>query len=218
VHLRGFFSGHLASRFDLKRFPFDTQTLLIQVGSLTWNEDVVQLRAIPGGIGVQQDFELAEWSVGDVTGEVVSQKRGANDARFAQLEIRTTIERRVGYYLWKAILPLFLIVALGWTVFWMPDGVAARIRLLATVMLTIVAYQFALASDLPKVADVNLFSAFMTLSFLVVALCVAINVFVFHREARGDETVVERSDRLCRWLVPMIYLSSVALVVFVYLG
>lgn len=218
VRLRGYFSAHLSAFFDLRRFPFDFQTLPIQVESLTWNEDILRLRVDPEGIGIHQDFELAEWEVGDVTGAVISVERGTSGVRFSRLEIATTIHRQVGYYLWKAILPLFLIVGLGWTVFWIPDGLATRIRLSATVMLTIVAYQFALSADLPKIAAVNLFSAYMILSFLIIAFTVAVNVFVFVREEKGDETIVKRSDRLCRWMIPSLYLSSVALVVFIYLG
>ena len=217
IRLRGFFSAQLAAYFDLRRFPFDSQTLPIQVGSLTWNDETVKLKVVPDGVGLDQDFELAEWRVGKVTSAVRSEKRGASDVRFDLLEINTTIHRRVGYYLWRAALPLFLIVALGWTVFWMPDGLGTRIRLSATVMLTIVAYQFALAADLPKIAYVSLFSAFMTLSFLIVALCVAVNILVFYRQSLGDELVVERSDRLCRWLIPAIYFLMVTIVVLAYL-
>jgi hypothetical protein len=218
VRVRGYFSAHLAAPFDLNRFPFDSQILPIQVGSLTWNENIVSLRMIPGGIGVDQDFELAEWEVGKVSGAIKSVTRGSSDVRFAQLEVTTTIHRRVGYYLWRAALPLFLIVGLGWTVFWMPDGLSSRIRLSATVMLTIVAYQFALVSDLPKVADINLFSAFMTLSCVVICSTVGHNVFVFNRGGLGSETIVNRSDHLCRWLVPVVYVVSVAVVGWAYLG
>ena len=127
------------------------------------------------------------------------------------------IERRVGYYLWKALLPLFLIVALSWTVFWIPEGIAGRIRLSATVILTIVAYQFAMASDLPKVAYVTFLSAITTVSFLIVALTVVVNLVVFQRQERGDETAVARSDRLNRWLVPVIYAIAMGAVAFAYL-
>ena len=218
VRLRGYFSANLAAGFDLRRFPFDSQSLPVQVGSLTWSDDVVRLRVIPGAVGVDQDFELAEWRVADVVAEVRSETRGASDAQFDLIEIRTTIDRRVGYYLWKAALPLTLIIALSFTVFWIPDGLATRIRLSATVMLTIVAYQFALASDLPKIAYMTLFSAFMTLSFLIVALSVAVNTIAFYRQGAGDESIVERSDLVCRWLIPAVYLAMIALIAYNYLG
>ena len=218
VRLRGYFSANLAAGFDLRRFPFDSQSLPVQVGSLTWTDDVVRLRVIPGAVGVDQDFELAEWRVAGVVAEVRSDSHVASDAQFDLIEIRTVIDRRVGYYLWKAVLPLTLIVALSFTVFWIPDGLAARIRLSATVMLTIVAYQFALASDLPKLAYMNLFSAFMTLSFLIVALSVAVNTIAFYRQGAGDESVVERSDRVCRWLSPVAYIAMIGLAAYTYLG
>ncbi|MBW2269812.1 MAG: hypothetical protein JRH16_14665 [Deltaproteobacteria bacterium] len=218
VRLRGLFSAHLAANFDLRRFPFDSQILPIQVESFAWSEDTVTFRTIPEGIGVRQDFELAEWRVGDVTSEMMSVARAMGDKSFARLEIHIAIERRAGFYLWKAVLPLFLIVGLSWTVFWIPDGLSGRIRLSATVILTIVAYQFAMAADLPKVAYVTLFSAFTTVSFVSVALTVLVNIIVFYRQDQGSETAVSRSDRVSRWLVPVIYLLSVAAVAMFYLG
>lgn len=218
IRLRGYFSANLASGFDLRRFPFDSQSLSVQVRSLTWPDDVVQLRIIPGAVGVDQDFELAEWAVAGVTAEVQTDSLGASDAHFDLIEIRTTIDRRVGYYLWKAALPLMLIVALSFTVFWIPDGLATRIRLSATVMLTIVAYQFALASDLPKIAYMTAFSAFMTLSFLIVVLSVTVNTIAFYRQKAGDESIVERSDLVCRWFIPTVYITMIALGAYIFLG
>jgi hypothetical protein len=217
VRLRGFFTARLVANFDLTRFPFDTQHLMVQASSLTWNDDIVTIRLRPGGTEVQQDFDLAEWHLGEVSSAVRFVSRGSSEISFASAEITTTIHRKTGYYLWKAALPLILIVGLGWTVFWMPDGLTNRIRLSATVMLTIVAYQFALSADLPKIADINLFTAFMTLSFLMVALTVVVNVYVFSRAANGHADIVNRSDRLCRWLIPAIYVASVAAVASVYL-
>ncbi|MBW2713085.1 MAG: hypothetical protein JRC77_04975, partial [Deltaproteobacteria bacterium] len=217
IRWRGFFSAHLAAHLDLRQFPFDFQILPIQVESLTWDEEILTFRIVPDEVGVRQDFELAEWEVGNSTREVKSVTRETGE-QFSRLEITTTVHRRVGYYLWKMILPLILIVGLGWTVFWIPDGITACIRLSATVMLTIVAFQFALASDLPKVHYVTFFSAFMTLSFLIVALCVLINLFVFYRKDQGNETIVIRSDHLCRWLIPSIYLVSLLMIGFIYLS
>jgi len=218
VRFRGLFSAHLAANFDLRRFPFDSQVLPIQVESFTWNEDALVFRPDPDGIGVRQDFELPEWKVGAVTSWAGRSPASRRGQQFARFEVDVEIERRVGYYLWKAMLPLFLIVALSWTVFWIPEGIAGRIRLSATVILTIVAYQFAMAADLPKVAYVTFLSAITTVSFLVVALTVVVNLVVFHRQTLGDETAVERSDRLNRWLVPAVYAIVVAGVGFAYLA
>jgi hypothetical protein len=217
VRFRGLFSAHLAANFDLRRFPFDSQVLPIQVESFTWNEDALVFRPDPDGIGVRQDFELPEWKVGAVTSRAGRSPAARRGQQFARFEVGVEIERRVGYYLWKALLPLFLIVALSWTVFWIPEGIAGRIRLSATVILTIVAYQFAMASDLPKVAYVTFLSAVTTVSFLIVALTVVVNLVVFQRQERGDETAVARSDRLNRWLVPAVYAIAMGAVAFAYL-
>jgi hypothetical protein len=217
VRVRGLFSAHLAASYDLRRFPFDSQVLPIQVESFTWDEDVLVLRSDADSVGIRQSFELAEWEVGGVSSRTQRRLSNRGDRYFSRFEMNVAIERRSGYYVWKALLPLTLIVALSWTVFWIPEGLAGRIRLSATVLLTIVAYQFAIAADLPKVSYINLLSAFTTFSFVTVALTVVLNIVVFQRHDRGDETAVQRSDRINRVLVPTLYLIGMLVIALAYL-
>ncbi len=51
VRITGFFSSIVAARFDLRRFPFDKQSLLISMESFTFNRDVVKLRTIDNIVG-----------------------------------------------------------------------------------------------------------------------------------------------------------------------
>ena len=217
IRVRGLFAAHLAANFDLRRFPFDSQVLPIQVESFSWNDDVLLFRVDAEGIGARRNFELAEWAIGTVKGRVERIAASRGDQHFSRFQVDVAIARRPGFYLWKAVLPLLLIVGVSWAVFWIPEGVGGRIRLSATVLLTIVAYQFAISSDLPKVAYVNLFSAFTTVSFVTVVLTILVNLAVFRRQERGDEAAVERSDRFSRWLIPVLYLAAVASVGVVYL-
>jgi len=217
VRVRGLFSAHLAASYDLRRFPFDSQVLPIQVESFTWDENVLVLQSDADSIGIRQRFELAEWQVGGVSGRTQRRLSSRGDRTFSRFEMDVAIERRSGFYLWRALLPLTLIVALSWTVFWIPEGLAGRIRLSATVILTIVAYQFAIAADLPKVSYINLLSALTTFSFVTVALTVVLNIVVFQRQDRGDATAVERSDRVNRVLAPTLYLIGMLVIALAYL-
>ena len=49
--------------------------------------------------------------------------------------------RLLGFYIWKVMIPLVLIVFMSWTVFWIdPVHVAAQIGVATTSMLTFIAY------------------------------------------------------------------------------
>jgi hypothetical protein len=51
----------------------------------------------------------------------------------------------------KVILPLILIVAMSWIVFWIdPEESGIQISVAITTMLTLIAYRFAVGADLPK--------------------------------------------------------------------
>ena len=65
--------------------------------------------------------------------------------------------RKPGFYLWKVLLPLIVIVALSWSVFWVPDErFAQRSRITATGVLTVVAYQFGFGADRPRIGYLTL--------------------------------------------------------------
>jgi gamma-aminobutyric acid receptor subunit beta len=59
--------------------------------------------------------------------------------------------RLAQYYLLKVILPLLLIVMMSWTVFWIdPTNGGPQISVAVTSMLTLIAYRFAIGSEVPK--------------------------------------------------------------------
>jgi hypothetical protein len=219
IEVHGILEGTLAANLDLHRFPFDSQQLPIEIEPFGWSRESVVLRIDREAIGIDQIFELAEWKVGEIGADVVNVSRTGSDREFSRLQVIVPIERKSGFYIWKAVLPLILIVALSWSVFWISEPVAGRIRICATVMLTIVAYQFATAADLPKLPYMTLFTAFTTASFVMVGVAVVVNVAAFHRaDAGGDPEAVLRSDRLARWMLPLGYFATIALIAFVYLG
>ena len=56
-----------------------------------------------------------------------------------------TASRNVQHYIWKVILPLILIVAMSWTVFWIAaTEVGPQLGVATTSMLTLIAYRFAI--------------------------------------------------------------------------
>jgi hypothetical protein len=218
VRVSGILEGALAVNLDLRRFPFDAQVLTIEVEPFGWDNEAVVLEVDEERTRIVQHFQLAEWKLGAVQAQVVEVGRTGTDRRFSQLNIRVPIQRKSGFYIWKAILPLMLIVALSWSVFWITESAGGRIRICATVMLTIVAYQFATAADLPKLPYMTLFTAFTTLSFVTVGVTVVSIVVSFHRMEGGDATAVERNDQRSRWLIPLLYFLAVGALAATYLS
>ena len=64
--------------------------------------------------------------------------------------VEFTASRNVQHYILKVILPLVLIVMMSWAVFWIdPVTSNSQISIAVTSMLTLIAYRFAVDSQLP---------------------------------------------------------------------
>ncbi len=204
-------SVDLSTSLDLRRFPFDEQTLALDVESTTWDRD--RLRFIPNAdlTGFSADFELPEWRILGVESRVEEVPVLRSNVPFVRNVIEIRIARESGFYLWKGLLPLFIIVMLSWSVFWMTDEpFAGRSRISATGVLTIVAYQFVLAEGLPRVAYLTLLDKVMIASFGLLAVTVLESLIV-SRQPFGSEAAI-RIDRTARWLFPLAYAGVIVIV------
>src|SRR5207248_10396888 len=81
-----------------------------------------------------------------------------------------TASRNVEHYILKVILPLILIVMMSWAVFWIdPATSSSQISIAVTSMLTLIAYRFAVDSQLPRLPYMTRLDAFfLTCTLLVV--------------------------------------------------
>jgi hypothetical protein len=69
----------------------------------------------------------------------------------------------------KVILPLVLIVMMSWSVFWIdPVHSNSQISIAVTSMLTLIAYRFAVDSQLPRLPYMTRLDAFILTSTLLV--------------------------------------------------
>jgi hypothetical protein len=104
--------------------------------------------------------------------------------------------------------PLFLVVMMTWTVFWIPrEFVPPRVGLVATSMLTLIAYRFAISSHLPPIAYLTRLDKFMVASSVLVFGALAAVISVTYFEGRGNTTLAARLDVAFRVLAPLLFLA-----------
>ena len=205
------FDTKLAADYDLRRFPFDKQTLTLGMESFAWDASQMVMIADHDTTGFSDDFVMPEWTIVDVNAKTMITDVARSDEPFSRLVLSMVIERKSGFYLWKVLLPLLIIVALSWSVFWMKDEkFAVRVRTSATGILTIVAYQFMAAKDLPRVAYLTLIDKIMVASFILLAITVVQSLIV---SRCSDPEVGLRIDRNARWIFPLAYVVLIAMIV-----
>jgi hypothetical protein len=119
------------------------------------------------------------------------------------------IQRKTGYYLWKILLPLLVITAISWVVFWMSeDALGRRAGVSSTGMLTVIAYQLILADSLPRFPYLTLMDKVALLTLVIIAMTMLENIIVTRLPA--DRRI--RVDVACRVVFPLTYYASLALI------
>jgi len=121
--------------------------------------------------------------------------------------------RSMQHYILKVILPLVLIVIMSWTVFWIdPSEGGSQIGVAVTSMLTLIAYRFAIDTQLPRLPYMTRLDAFILISTLLVFLSL---IEVLLTTILDNKQQIERAktiDRYCRVIFPVIFaVASVAI-------
>jgi hypothetical protein len=197
------FNSRMIARYDFRRFPLDTQRLdiVIQVGRP--DAGAIVIGQAPGRVGLGREFDIPEW---EVTGYSIDV---APDERPARFTMTLAIGREVGYYLWKILLPLIIIVCVAWSTFWMTrDVLAQRQRQSGTAILTVVAFQFIAAADLPRVAYLTLMDLAILWTYLIIGGTLLTNI-VNNRRFRAGEALGVQGDRIGRRYYLIIYLLGI---------
>jgi hypothetical protein len=209
--------GDFSQILDLKNFPFDSQNFDVTLVSVAHSTDEVQLVLDESDAsGISPQFSLPDW-------EILGHKAwGHNTSIFTNMDeaamftISLEAKRHNEYYIIKVILPLFLIVAMSWIVFWIdPEQAGTQIGVATTSMLTLIAYRFSIDSLVPAVSYLTRMDTFILSSTLLVFATLGEAVITSVLTKHGKAKLATKMDQWCRLIVPAGFL---ALACHVFLG
>jgi hypothetical protein len=214
------FVGSFTQALLLRSFPFDKQAFRVHLAALKYNPGEVNFvpdqKWLDLGInqagGISKSITLPDWTVEkwDLKPLVYAPAPGLENSGYV---FEFTASRNVQHYILKVILPLILIVIMSWTVFWIdPINANSQISVAVTSMLTLIAYRFAIDSQLPRLPYMTRLDAFILTSTVLVFFSL-IEVLVTTILDNNQETERARKiDRCCRVIFPVIFaIASVAI-------
>ncbi len=199
--------GAFSQPLKLEDFPFDRQKFTIQLGSAGYSPQEVKLVPDQGSrTGIASKFSLVDWEILGWKVDIAPFAPSLEEDAFAGFSLSIEAKRKYGYFIIKVILPLFLIVMMSWVVFWIdPKESGTQISVAITTMLTLIAYRFAVGSDIPKVSYLSRLDYFILGATLLVFASL-IEVVVTSTYAKIGKLDRARSiDRWARILFPVIF-------------
>ncbi|MGH0130276.1 UNVERIFIED_CONTAM: hypothetical protein FKN15_057036 [Acipenser sinensis] len=159
----------LACPMDLKNFPMDVQTCIMQLESFGYTmNDVIFEWDEKGAVQIADGLTLPQFLLKEEKDLRYCTKH-YNTGKFTCIEARFHLERQMGYYLIQMYIPSLLIVILSWVSFWINmDAAPARVGLGITTVLTMTTQSSGARTSLPKVSYVKAIDIWMAVCLLFV--------------------------------------------------
>ena len=200
-------AGLLSTRFDLHGFPFDAQKLPVILASYD-DRNRVKLRIDSETTGAQLPFSAMGW-----TFQAPASRMDAVSTTFRGRELERLIYeivaiRQPGFYLWKVVVPLCLIVLMSFAVFLIdPSEFGVQIQVSTASVLTLVAFQLSLDRFLPRVPYLTSMDVLTVGGLVLVFIALAEAMVTGWLARRGRADVGQRLDRISRVVFPLALLA-----------
>lgn len=210
VHLIWEMSAKLAPNLRLRRFPFDSQKLVIEVRPpfelatpMVFLADRGESGLVPAARSELPLWELTGYSVHDARDKGFT----ATGRDGADFEVRVT--RRWGYYVLRLFLPLGLILLASWAFLVLRlDDIQNQLYATFGTLLSVIAFAFAVQSLVPQVPVLTLYDRFYLLCFAVVVLELGEVCVVHVLLHRYGERSARRVRRIGRVALPLLSVAG----------
>jgi hypothetical protein len=161
---------------------------------------------------------LAQWAVLGIRASA-EPIRIFNTETTNQMRFAIEVQRKSNFYIRKVFLPLLLMVVLSWTVFWIDNSeLNSQVTISVTTILTVIAFAFAISSNLPKVPYLTFIDVFF-LSCYVFVFITAIELTLVHLAGRNQRDKMGRTiRRFSRIALPVLFVITNLLMIAIYYG
>ena len=113
------------------------------------------------------------------------------------------VTRRTAFHMLKYFLPLFLIVVVGFSVFWIePDDLNTQVSIGVTCLLAAIAFQYAESSSLPEVSHLTLADRVYVACYLAIVATMLESVYTHSSAKKGNHRKAVHLERRARIVFP----------------
>ena len=157
IELEKRFFGTFSANMDYKKFPFDTQSYLVEIEPFSYgskkivftNPKLFLEEGNNGYLGEDWEFISSNKQVTVKQYQYMDDDINSEKNMYSRVVFEVRAKRLSGYYQWQVLFPLLIIILASFAIFWVKEF-SSQISVGFTLMLTVVAFNFYSASILPK--------------------------------------------------------------------
>lgn len=180
-------------RFNLQDYPFDAQTINLELGSWAYDDSKMTLES--NGVDTTAYTENLEWNLKDAEATIISKVYGCCPDPFSSISFAFTMKRFQKFYGMNLIMPALSICVMGLLGMEVPWDSGERASIMATAVLTLTIYIGLLIEYLPFTDDVPWMARFMTMLWWFSIIAFMVGVFSIKMR-----TFIMLENRVPLWL------------------
>jgi len=202
--------GDLTSDLDFSNFPFDTQELHFIMAAVGPDAEDIKFELDNDTTGQRDFFSTEGWSIklveGKSSNENIKTWGNAPIRTLHRMDFMLTAERDRGYYIWKVIVPLCLIVLMAWAVFWIdPKHLGPQVGLSTATVFTLIAYRFSIGFSLPKVSYFTRMDNFVLFSTILVFIALGTAIATSKISSDGENALAKKIEKYMRVIYLVVF-------------
>jgi gamma-aminobutyric acid receptor subunit beta len=201
------YQGTLGVPMDLRNFPFDEPEFFIEI--MIIDPKGRTLVSNKNKSGMLKPPSVAGWEMLEGSIEIDERRSRGGLEAYPTARLNFTGSRDLTFFTWKLLIPLSLIVCMAYSVFWLdPAVLPAQLSLATSSVFTLIAYNFALSTMLPKSSYLTRADVFIVGCTLLVfgALYESVATGVLARK-ESKKMLARKMDYSARFIFPVLFLG-----------
>ena len=141
--------------------------------------------------------DITGWNITGVSSKYEIFKDPTTNDEHDGFSIILDIERKSGYYIFKIIIPIFLILAVCWSSIWInPREIESRLTITIVCLLSLIAYNFVIDSELPKLEYLTIMDYIILISYVYATIPNFLSIISFNLYKKNKITVSDNYETL----------------------
>jgi hypothetical protein len=174
------------NNFNLHSFPFDKQEIKIHLYQSAY--PLGKYQAAVSNYSKRAFLSYSQENKNRISGWTIVEneirykvKKDLHSAEyFDGVELKLIIERKSSYYIFKVIFPIILILMICWSAVWIdPKEIESRLTITIVCLLSLIAYNFVIDSDMPKLEYLTIMDYIILISYVYAAIPNFLSIYSF---------------------------------------